>query len=207
MSMDNQPRGPEQSRPGNRSPRSTGVVLYEPHPGVPGSMPEQPAPSSSLDIAGPWTRADWHGIWLASQSRDWRTLAIVPADDGIPTLPVAELLRAISTKRRNDQIGVADLRAVQIQHTNAYLEVVRWHVWHGERVVIALRSCFENPATIPLARSADCAMLCVSVGGTRVSRAAQTIEKIGKERFLGSILVKVSEAPEEDPIVLPKKFF
>jgi hypothetical protein len=205
MSMDSQPRGSEQSRPGNRSPRSTGVVLYEPHPGVPESMPEQPTVSSSnLDIAGPWTRADWHGIWLATQSRDWRSLAIVPADDGIPTLPVAELVRAISSKRRNDQIGVADLRAVQIQHTNAYLEVVRWHVWHGERVIIALRSCFENPATIPLARAADCALLCVSVGGTRVARAAQTIEKIGKERFLGSVLVKVAG---EEPIELPKKFF
>ena len=207
MSMHNYPRDGE--RPRSKTLRygtSTAVMLYEPRLGVPGGAPRSgaPPPSTDLEPFAPGAHADWNGIWLASQSRDWHAFAILPADDGIPTMPVGQLVKAISARHGQDVIHVADLRGVQLQHTNAYLEVLRWHMYQGERVVLVLRSCFENPATPLLARAADCALLCVTMGTTRRARAAQTVDMIGKERFLGSVVVNVFE---EDPIVLPKNLF
>jgi hypothetical protein len=155
-------------------------------------------PTSSPDVSvlggqpGSWDRADWQRIWLATQSRDWRTLALVPASDEVSTIEFAHLITVIGLRQRGESIGVADLRQVELPRARAHLEMVKWHVSQGERIVIALRSCLENLATIPLARAADCAILCVALGSTRIAQAEQTVEQIGKERFLGSVLVRTT---------------
>jgi hypothetical protein len=117
-------------------------------------------------------------------------------------MPVGQLVMAISMKLHGKEVSLADLRSVELHDANAYLEVMRRHVTRGERVVLVLGSCFDHPATIPFTRAADCALLCVTMGATRQAKAAQTVERIGKERFLGSVLVN---APEEEPVVLPMR--
>jgi len=158
------------------------------------STPEAPPP-----IAGSRSHAEYQRIWLATQSQAWRTLAIVPVDDGVSTFEVASLITTLGV-RHGEAVSVADLRDVQIGRVPAFLEVAGELVSRGQRVVFATSSITENLATIPLARiremspmtprAADGVVLCVSIGATSLGSIEATIEQIGKERFLGSILLK-----------------
>lgn len=142
-------------------------------------------------IVGPWDRPDCQRIWLGTQLKDWRTLAIVPADEELSSYEVASLIMALGL-HHGEPIGVADLRDVGLSRVRASLEVVDVHVGRGERVVLATSAISTNLATIALARAADAAVLCVSFGSTSLALAKETIDQIGKEHFLGSVLLHQS---------------
>ncbi len=137
-----------------------------------------------------WNDPSWQKIWLAIQAKDWRSLAIVPGNQGLSTLGVAQALVDVGWQHRGLPIGLADLRNVTLPYIDAVIDEVRTHIQSGERVLIALRSPFENPAAIPIAQAADGALLCVGLGQTRISGAEETLEQVGKGRFLGSIVVR-----------------
>jgi hypothetical protein len=150
-----------------------------------------------MPIEGSWDRTDWQRMWLRTQSRDWRTLALVPGDDQTSTFDVANLIARLAIDH-GESIHVADLRELRLQHVDAFLEGSRWDAGQGERVLFATRSASANLATVPLARAADCAILCVSLGRTRLDAVRNTVEQIGREHFLGSLLVRAST--ESDPL-------
>jgi hypothetical protein len=134
-------------------------------------------------------RADWRRIWLATQSRPWRALAIVPGDDGLPTFEVASRLMWIG-RSLGDPICVADLRGAT-HYAGAFLEIVAYHVSRGERIVMPTYTT-DHDLTIPIARGADCVLLCVALGSTRVRRIEETLADVGKDRFVGSILLNTA---------------
>jgi hypothetical protein len=131
----------------------------------------------------------WQKIWLAAQLRDWKSLAIVPGDKGASVVAVAQALVEMGWQHRGLPIGLADLRHVPLSHVDAATTQIRTHVKNGDRVLIALGSVFENPTTVALAQAADCAILCVTLGVTGIASAEQTIAEIGRERFLGSLVL------------------
>jgi hypothetical protein len=138
---------------------------------------------------GSWDRGDWQRMWFQTQSRDWRTLALVPADDQTSAFEVANLIAGLALDH-GESIRVADLRAIKPKHLDAFLEGSRWETSQGTRIVLATRSVATNPATVPIARAADCAILCVSLGTSSLTAIKDTIEQIGQKRFLGSILLR-----------------
>jgi hypothetical protein len=144
-----------------------------------------------------WNDPSWQRIWLAIQGKEWRSLAIVPAGNGIGTLDVAQALVDIGWQHRGLPMGLADLRNVTLPYIDSVIDEVRAHVFAGERVLIALRSVFENPATVPIAQAADRALLCVELGASRIDRAKESIDQIGYGRFLGSVIVRGSATGEE----------
>jgi hypothetical protein len=146
-----------------------------------------------------WNDPNWQKIWLAIQAKDWRSLAIVPSSHELSTLELAQALVDVGWQHRGLPIGLADLRNVTLPYIDSVIDEVRGHIYGGERVLIALRSVFENPATVPIAQAADGALLCVSLGHTKITRAEETIEQVGKDRFLGSIIVR-SESVLDRPI-------
>jgi hypothetical protein len=137
-----------------------------------------------------WNDPSWQKIWLALQGKDWRSLAIVPGNQGLSTLGMAQALVDVGWQHRGLPIGLADLRNVTLPYIDSVIDEVRAHIYGGERVLIALRSIFENPATVPIAQAADGVVLCVSLGSTKIARAEETLEQVGKGRFLGSIVVR-----------------
>jgi len=137
-----------------------------------------------------WNDPHWQKIWLALQGKDWRSLAIVPSNRGLSTLELAQALVDVGWQHRGLPIGLADLRNVTLPYIDAVIDEVRAHIYAGERVLIALRSVFENPATVPIAQAADGALLCIGLGSTKISRAEETLEQVGRGRFLGSIIVR-----------------
>ena len=143
-----------------------------------------------------WNDPSWQKIWLAIQGKDWRSLAIVPSSRELSTLELAQALVDVGWQHRGLPIGLADLRNVTLPYIDAVIDEVRAHIYSGERVLIALRSVFENPATVPIAQAADGALLCVSLGNTKIARAEETIEQVGKGRFLGSIIVRSNSSSD-----------
>jgi hypothetical protein len=161
------------------------------------AIDDEPAPNGTRaarqgppdPVGGTWDRADWQRIWLGTQSRPWRTLAVVAADRGVSTYEVASLITALGLQH-GESIGLADVREVGLHRIAAIIDLAKEVIATGERLVFAARSIEENLATIPIARAADCVLLCVSLGSTSVALVKETVALLGKERFLGSLLVK-----------------
>lgn len=143
-------------------------------------------PARYVDVA--WGRADWQRLWLGTQRRPWRTLAVVAGDHRISTYEVASLITALGLQR-GESISMADVRDVSLGRVKPTLDFIGEIVAGGERVVFAARTISDNMATIPIARSADCVLLCVSLGSTHLGLVKETVEQVGKERFMGSLLI------------------
>jgi hypothetical protein len=146
-----------------------------------------------LDVDGSRDGDDWQRMWFRTQSRDWRTLALVPGDDRTSTFEVANLIARLALDH-GESVRVADLRALRPKHVDGFLEGARWEADKGTRIVFATRSVATNAATVPLARAADCAILCVSLGTTSLASIKDTIEQVGRKQFLGSLLVQATKS-------------
>jgi hypothetical protein len=144
---------------------------------------------SRASVEGSWDRTDWQRMWLRTQGLDWKTLALVPGDDQTSTLDVANLIAKLALDH-GESINVADMRALRLKHVPSFLEAIRWETNKGARTILATRSTSTNLATVSIARAADCAILCVSLGSTSLSSIRATIELIGQRHFLGSLLVR-----------------
>jgi hypothetical protein len=144
-----------------------------------------------IGLDGSWDRDDWQRMWFRTQSRDWRTLALVPGDDHTSTFDVANLIAKLALDH-GESVRVADLRALRPRHVDGFLEGTLRDAGQGTRIVFATRPVSNNAATVPLARAADCAILCVSLGSTSLTSIKDTIEQVGRKHFLGSLLVRAT---------------
>jgi hypothetical protein len=136
-----------------------------------------------------WDDVRLQRLWLAAERRGWRSLAVVGASNSTDTLPIAALFAQLSWRYRGQPSVVCDLRDLSMRLIDYHIREVHEHIDTGARVVIALRSIFENPTAAPVARDADAVVLCVSLGKTPFRSAEQTIKEIGRERILGSIIL------------------
>jgi hypothetical protein len=141
-----------------------------------------------VEAEGSGDRADWQRVWLRTRTMEWQTLALVPGDDRTPTFEVANLIARLAHDH-GEVVRVADVRGLKPQHVESFLAGARWETNTGTRLVFATRSVADNMATISLARAADCAILCVSLGSTSLASVRDTIEQVGRKHFLGSLLV------------------
>ncbi len=60
----------------------------------------------------------------------------------------------------------------------------------GNRLVVALRSISENPTAASIARIADATLVCISLGETDFKGAEATIAAIGRERIVGTLVLR-----------------
>src|SRR4051812_35608871 len=148
--------------------------------------------------AARWDRAEYQQLWLRMESRAWRTLTVVPAEHWMSTYDVASLIMAVGV-HHGESIGIFDFRDVGMNRVLAVIEAACQQMRREERIIFAARSIKENLATIPLARATDCVVLCASIGSTPIRLAEEAIAQIGKERFLGSILVRQPDARAPEP--------
>jgi hypothetical protein len=134
-------------------------------------------------------------LWLATQRRTRRSLAIVGASKELSTMPVANMLAKLAWWYRGQPSSVADFRDLSLRLVEYQLADVASQLERGPTtIVVALRSMFENPTVVPVARTVDAAVLCVQLGVTKISDSRKTVEAIGRDRFLGTIIVPPSGA-------------
>jgi hypothetical protein len=159
---------------------------------------DAPEPSTALTFPLQGTAPVWEDVrlqklWLATQRREWRSLAILAASKGVDTLPIAELLAHVAWAYRGQPSCVFDLRDLGLRLADYQMREVKAQVDGGASVLIALRSTSENPTAVPLARQADAVVLCIGMGETRLKSAERTIAEVGRDRVLGSIIVRAKQ--------------
>ncbi len=142
------------------------------------------------DAPNAWDDLILQQLWLATQRREWRSLALVGASKSVDTLWIAELLAKLAWWYRGQPSCVFDLRDLSLRLVEYHQNEVTAQVGSGNCVIVALRSIFENPTAVPIARAADAVVLCVSLGKTDFKAAEQTIAELGRDRVIGSIVVR-----------------
>ncbi len=157
-------------------------------------------------MKGFWDRTDWERIWFRTQSRDWRALAVVPSDveTEAAAYDMARFIAGLATQHE-EKLSLADFRDVPLPRVSAFLQLADWHLGFGERLIYATRSIAENVATVRVARSADCVLLCASLGTTPLRAIEDAIEQIGRDRFLGSVLFRPPKRGRANETALVKR--
>jgi hypothetical protein len=160
------------------------------------SSEPSPGPGPSQALAFPleqpkvWEDVKLQKLWLATQKREWRSLAILPTSKSIETLPIAETLAQIAWCYRGQPSCVFDLRDLSLRLAEYQIREANAQADSGARVLIALRSPSENPTALLVAREMDAVVLCIALGETELKTAESAIAEVGRPRVLGSILVR-----------------
>jgi hypothetical protein len=129
-------------------------------------------------------------LWLATQRREWGSLAVIATNKDVDTMQVAELLAKLEWWYRGRPSTVFDLRDLSLRLVEYHQQEIRAQVASGACVIIALSSTFDNPTAIPIARSVDAVVLCIDLGTASFKAAEQTLEEVGRERVLGAIVLR-----------------
>ena len=138
-----------------------------------------------------WKRADWQRMWLSVWTQNWTSLALVPAGTGAPpdfTLTIAATLARVGMTHLGVPIHVADGTQVRLSHIVPFIEEVRNQQHTGDLILIALPPVRESPVTVSIAQSASNALLCVLLETMTSLEGRETLAKIGKDRFIGSVV-------------------
>jgi hypothetical protein len=133
---------------------------------------------------------DWQRIWVAvTRGNPWRTLAVVPGGQGAPddfTLEIAMALTRTGMMYTGTQIHVADATRLNPSDASEFAGQLRESISSGP-VILALAPADTSPLTVPLAQSANGAVLCILLNRMRMSEAKRTVEDIGADHFLGAV--------------------
>jgi hypothetical protein len=165
---------------------------------------DAPRPNTALAHRPPskphvWDDVPLQKLWLATQRREWRSLAVLAASSGVDTLPIAELLAHAAWAYRGQPSCVFDLRDLGLRLADFQMREVAMQIDGGVSVIIALRATSENPTAAAVARQADAVVLCIGMGETRFKSAERTINEVGRDRVLGSIVVRSRDEKKKGP--------
>jgi hypothetical protein len=129
-------------------------------------------------------------LWLSVERREWRSLAVIGASESVETVQLAEMIAQLAWRYRGQPSSVCDLRDLSIRLIDYEVQGMRAQIESGTRLVVALRSIFENPTATAIARQTDAVLLCIALGETNLKAAEETIAAVGRERVLGSIVLR-----------------
>ncbi len=128
-------------------------------------------------------------IWVRSQMNAWTTMAIIGSSDKMPegTMNVARGLARVAAES-GGALGLIDGRALELKHLAQVQARLRSTV--ARQTVVVLPLPRDNPVTVSVAPASVAAIMCVILGETSRIVAAQTIEQVGRDRFLGSVILR-----------------
>ena len=168
-------------------------------------MKSDPPSSTALmalptkDVAQVWDDIRLQKLWLGGEKREWRSLAVIGASKGLQTLPIAELLAQLAWRYRGQPSGVCDLRDLTMRLVDYVVQEMRGQMDAGTRLVVPLQSIFENPTSAVIAKQTDAVLVCVALGETNLKAAEETIAAVGRERVVGSIVLRPRAAKTKRP--------
>ncbi|MBS2031477.1 MAG: hypothetical protein JST54_26485 [Deltaproteobacteria bacterium] len=153
-------------------------------------MTKPKATAEELPPAHPYTLARVQELWYALQARSWLSLAIVPSHPGSGSRELARALTEVGSALRGEPVHLFDAEHSDSDAVVKLMVDVRAYTRDNERVVIALDPPVINPTAISLIRAADAALLTIERGRADLRSARKTIELVGPDRLVGSVLVQ-----------------
>lgn len=144
-----------------------------------------------------WRAEDWQRLWLSTRAnkKGWRSLALVPAGPGVSPellLQIATTLAHTGMVHVGQPIHVADATRVSLADLVPFSEGLAWHMRDTEMMLLALSALNENVTSLPLAKAADCALLCVVPGAMTMADAKKTVAEVGAGHFIGSAIFRLA---------------
>jgi hypothetical protein len=139
---------------------------------------EAPAPNS-----------DWQRLWFSAREHDWNSLALVPGDSGVDVVQVAETLATTGRLYGEKAVTVLNGRGVQLTNVHQLIDTLGVMTGRGDWVIVPVDAVSENPSSIPIVQATSAALFVVRLGESFLSSARSAIEAVGRERFLGSIVI------------------
>src|SRR5580698_10243690 len=134
------------------------------------------------EVPNVWDDIRLQKLWLGVERRQWRSLAVLGASASVDTIQVAELLAQLAWRYRGQPSGVCDLRDLSMRLIDYEVREMQAQVEEGTRLIVALRSIFENPTAAPIAKQTDAVLLCIALADTKFSGAEETIAAVGRDR-------------------------
>jgi hypothetical protein len=147
-------------------------------------------PSGSSQSVNVWDDVRLQKLWIGVERREWRSLSVISASDSVETIQIAELLAQLAWRYRGQPSGVCDLRDLSMRLIDYEVQEMRARLEEGTRLVVALRSIFENPTSSSIAKQTDAVVLCIALGETNFKAAEETIAAVGRDRVVGTIILR-----------------
>jgi hypothetical protein len=102
---------------------------------------------------------------------------------------VAEGLVAVGRQQGVRPVRLVDGVGIRLDDVPRVIDAISGMTARGELVVVSLDPLVQNPAAVSIIRATTGALLVVRMGESRLSSARSTVQAIGQERILGSIVL------------------
>jgi hypothetical protein len=132
---------------------------------------------------------DWQRIWFSTRQQHWQSLALIPSDPGVDVLRVAESLVAVGRLHGERPVTLMNATNVQLENVQHSIESIAAMTARGEWVIVAVDPVVENPSSVAIVRHTSAAVLVLRLGSSLLVSARAAIDVIGRERFLGSVVL------------------
>ena len=143
----------------------------------------------------PPTDPEWQRIWFSARQHGWNSLAIVPSHSGIDVLAIAKALAATGRAHGERPVGVINATGVQLENVQQVIATLGALPDRGESALVPVDPIDENPSAVAIVQAASAALLVVRLGESRLGPANLTLEMIGRNRFLGSVILDDASRP------------
>jgi hypothetical protein len=138
---------------------------------------------------------EWQRIWFSIRQQGWTSLALVPSHSGIDAVKVAEAFAETGRVQGERPVSVLNATGVQLENVQEVVASIAATVNRGEWVIVPVDAIAENPSAIAIVQGASAALLLVRLGESLVASAQNALEAVGREKFLGSVVLdKASNA-------------
>jgi hypothetical protein len=132
-------------------------------------------------------------LWFASLRKPWHTLALVPAQNGRSILPLAQALAAMGRFHRGAPMRVVSAEGMGLDEIADFaLSAGDSHMRNEGGRILVLEPISVNPFGTAIALTADAAILCLEYGVSTLDEARQTLDQIGRERFVGTAVLRAA---------------
>ena len=129
-------------------------------------------------------------LWFSLATQRWSTLLIVPAPGVASALPLATGLLHISRRSNPEwRSTLIDGTRISLDRVQDLAQIIASKMGKRERALVVVDPVEENPAALALASCCDAALLCVALDGSDLRSSRLTLERCGRGRFLGSVVL------------------
>jgi hypothetical protein len=154
----------------------------EPQPLIEARLP-QPVPAGLLS-------RELQQLWFSVAPHRWSSLLVVPAPGVSSALPLATGLLHVSRRSGSEQrSSLVDATGASLEEVAGLAQSIAARIGQRERILVVVDPIEENPAALALATCCDAAVLCLGLGSSDLRSARDTLERIGRARFLGSVIM------------------
>lgn len=135
---------------------------------------------------------EWQRIWFSIRQQGWSSLTLVPTHASIDGQKVAEAFAATGRVQGERPVSVINGTGIHIEGVQQVIEAIEAAVSRGEWVIVPVDAIADNPSGIAIVQAASASLLLVRLGESLLTSAQNAIDAVGRERFLGSLVLDQS---------------